>query len=367
MPSVDSEGDPVATKDSSYSGRTGWSEGDSVSIVDFIERIHGYRRVIATVAIAVASLYLLVSFLMVLLSPSVTMVALNFHLNFEGVSEGRYPNGTKFGVQDIVSVPVLGQVHEANDLEQFLPMQEFSDALFIAQENHSAELLDKEYLARLSDSGLKTVERLRLEEEYRAKRNALKAVDYSLNFVREQGRLRIPTTLVEKVLPDILKTWANHADQRRGILKYKKIVYSPDFIRKELLNSEDYVVAADILRSRTRTTLGSLDGVAELPGAEVIRVGEEGISLAEVKIHLQDILRLRLEPLLMFLRTTGVSKDPRTAARYFETRFAKITSRLDRANEEIEILEEALDRYLRERPGQARGEEECTVLSVISR
>ena len=281
-------------------------------------------------------------------TPVLTKVTLEFHLDFQGVEHDKYPNGTDFSIQEILSVPVLSSVYEANELQSHLSLQEFFDSVFVSDESDSVELLDAEYRGKLADSKLNTVDRLRIEEEFRSKRKALKSADYSLNFLCEQGLVRMPTSQIGKVLSDILATWADFADERKGVLRYKISPYSQNFVRTDFLKSEDYIVAVDLLRSKIKLAQENMRRIAELPGAEVIRVGEEKISLAEVRLSLEDTLRLRVEPLLVQLRAGGVSKDPEAALNYFKTRLYDVKLRREDKERRIQTLREALNQYLLE-------------------
>ena len=52
------------------------------------------------------------------------------------------------------------------------------------------------------------------------------------------------------------------------------------------------------------------------------------MSLAEVRASLEDIVRFELQPLDGFIRSNGLSKDPRTLGTYFENQLFQI--KLDR-------------------------------------
>ena len=73
-------------------------------------------------------------------------------------------------------------------------------------------MLDQEYQGRFSDAKMALVDRQLLEEEYRAKREALKVAEFSLNFLRHETTGSVPKGLASKVLTDILTTWAENAD-----------------------------------------------------------------------------------------------------------------------------------------------------------
>ena len=346
MPNSDDKQDPVRTRDSDLTPGNSWAEEDTISVADAIRKLYSYRLILAGVTIGVTVLFLLLSLILFFFTPVQVVVTVGFHLDFDGVDRGEYPNQMKFSVQDIVSVPVLTEVYEVHGLEQFLSLQEFFDSVFVLEESASAQLLDKEYHSKLSDLKMSAVDRLRLEDEYRAKRQTLKAADYTLNFVREQGVIKIPTTLVSKILTEILANWADYADKTKGALKYRIPTYSKNFIRKETLKSEDYVVAIDLLRSRFYKVLENVNSTAGIPGAQLVRVGPDRFSLAEVRAILLDTLQLKVEPLLMTLQSTGVSKNPQAAFNYYESRLYNLELNREDANRRIQTLREALDHYL---------------------
>ncbi len=133
-----------------------------------------------------------------LLSPSVSIATVGFRLNFDGADRNMYPNGTTFSPQEIVSVPILTRVYENNLLKQYLRTDEFYTALFVSALNTRVELLDAEYMARLQDARLSTVDRQRIEEEYKAKRQQLKTAHYNLTLTTPSGLTRVPEVVVKK-------------------------------------------------------------------------------------------------------------------------------------------------------------------------
>ena len=277
------------------------------------------------------------------------------------MDRGEYPNGMKFSSAEIVSTPILAKVFEANDLEQYLTLQEFSDAIFILESNPSIQLLDQEYQARLSDTKMPLIDRQLLEEEYRAQREALKVADFSLNLLRHETAGSIPGGLASKVLTDILATWAENADQRKGALKYRTAVYSRNFVRKDVIAAEDYIVGVDILRSKINQLLDNIKKVSQIPGANVVRVGEKRISLAEVEANLRDSLNFKLRPLVGLIRSAGLLKDSESTLLYVEKRLFDIKLESEESDQRVRILQDALNQYMQEKgsrllqPGEGRG------------
>ena len=80
--------------------------------------------------------------------------------------------------------------------------------------------------AKLAASGLSLVDRRRIEDDFRTRRQGLTDPRFSLN-LREDARVaRMPPSLVSKVLDDTLATWARRAAERKGALRYNIPVFS---------------------------------------------------------------------------------------------------------------------------------------------
>ena len=61
----------------------------------------------------------------------------------------------------------------------------------------------------------------------------------------------------------------------------------------------------------------NIEQIKELPGATVMRSGDDRISLEEARAELEDILRFQVQPLVLrTLREPGFSEDPRELDSY---------------------------------------------------
>jgi len=126
----------------------------------------------------------------------------------------------------MVSTPVLSEVFKANDLQRYTAFAKFKDAVFVLQTNRDLELLSCEYTAKLSDSKLGPVDRARLEEEFRKKRESLGSAGFSLNIRRNETLLTMPDAML----------------------------------------SEDYIISVDLLRTKIERILKSVVVMSEIPG-----------------------------------------------------------------------------------------------------
>src|SRR5512142_1495989 len=90
-----------------------------ISISRLVNTLHAYAPVILLVMAAIAGLYVAVAVAVYVFSPAQRITSLRFRLDFDGASDGRYPNGLKFATSDITSMPVLLKVYESNHLDRF--------------------------------------------------------------------------------------------------------------------------------------------------------------------------------------------------------------------------------------------------------
>lgn len=100
-----------------------------------------------------------------------------------------------------------------------LSLHDFLDSIYVSDESESVELLDHQYRAKLADSKFNAVDRVRLEDEYGEKREDLKSAKHSLNYFRQRGVVVVPTDQIGKILSEIISTWAEHVEERKGALK----------------------------------------------------------------------------------------------------------------------------------------------------
>ena len=271
---------------------------------------------------------------------------LEFRLLFEGASQGQYPNGTLFSSAEITSTPVLTEVFEANDLERYGSYEDFKNSVFVLQSNPELELLSYEYQAKLAASGLSPVDRRRIEDDFRTRRQSLTDPRFSLT-LREDARVaRMPPSLVSKVLDDTLATWARQADERKGALRYNIPVFSRNILRRDLIEAEDYITGIDILRAQVRRIIANIDEIATLPGAAVIRLDDGRTSLAEIRVNLEDVLRFQIQPLVGMIRMTGLSRDPESLGRYIDDQFFQVSLQRGEAEKRVAAVQESLRAYM---------------------
>lgn len=319
---------------------------DEISLQPLFRSIWLYRRVIGGVVAGVMACFVVAALAAFVFLPVERLGMLEFRLLFVGADRGEYPNGMPFSSAEITATPVLTEVFETNELERYGSYKNFGDSIFILRSDPELELLSYEYQARLADSRLTPVDRARIEDEFRSKREGLTDPRFSLTLREDRRVTQMPPSLVSKVLDDTLATWARQADERKGALQYDISIYSKNILRRNVIETEDYLTAIDILRTQVQRVLTTVDEIAALPGAAVIRTGEDRVSLAEIRAGLDDVLRFELQPLIDMIRTTGLSTDPQALDLYVTDQLFQIGLQREEAQNNVNAVRNSLRDYM---------------------
>jgi len=298
---------------------------DEVSLKPYFETLWDYRRVIGASVVGVVALYVVGVLLVFLLAPAERLGSIQFRLLFDGAEKGEYPNGSLFSASEIVGGPVLTEVFKANDLQRFGKYADFQDSVFVLQSNLDLELLAYEYRARLAEALVDPV--------------------YTISMRRQERLTTLPRALMNKVLLDILNVWAKQAEERKGATKYNVDVLSPSILQREMLDREEYLVAIDILRAKSSRVLATIDEIAKLPGAKTIHVGEERLTLADVRAGLEDVVRFKLEPLLGLIRSEGITRDPRALSLYANNQLFQLRQEQQESAARVQALQASVREF----------------------
>ncbi len=277
--------------------------------------------------------------LVVGLQPSVTQATVVARLTFAGVDKGKYPNGTAFSPSDLVDTPVMQKVYEQNRLERQISFADFKEAFIVTNQNPAIERVQREYRALLDNRQLSVADRQKLEAEFESKAKSVMNGEYTVSVASSDRFFTSSPTLVAKLLEDVLEVWARLSESK-GIYLYDIELYSPNIIRLQSLAKDDYMMVYDQLRVSIDRILDNLDKLSKLPGANLVKAGEEGTTVADLRAHLNDILKFRLPAISGMIRQGGLSREREVSSIY-------INEQLFRLNMEVEALTKRRDMYVR--------------------
>jgi hypothetical protein len=325
-------------------------EESPISITHLVSTLARYRYVILASIAIVMFVYVTLAIAAYLLAPSQEVTSIAFRVEFEGADRGEYPNGAKFSSSEIVSTPILTQVYRANSIKRFGSFSAFKRSIFIQESSRAQAALDREYQGKLSDPKLNAVERARIESEYQLKRDSLRHSEYSINFLRSRDTMRLPPMMVEKVLRDVLSAWALAADQEKGALSYRLPVASRNALHPEIITANEPVIALDILRTRLGLAAYDMGSMMKIPSADVIRVGENRISLADVRVAVGDLDRYRIQPLLLDLIARRKLRDSHEVETFFASQLEYSKRQMSEATMRVDAMREALRTFSGDSP-----------------
>ncbi|HSP16268.1 MAG TPA: hypothetical protein VLV78_16085 [Thermoanaerobaculia bacterium] len=322
-------------------------EGTSepIYISRFVHVLGTYRTTILLSLIAVVVSYAIIAIVLYLTAPAQRVTSQRFRLDFERASEGRYPNGARFSIADVVGTPILQRAFRANHLSGTMGFAELTQSVFILESNAASELLAAEFQSKLADPRLTPVDRERIQNEYELKRQSISKNEYSINLVRRDGLHAIPEPIVRKVLLDILDGWADFAVNQQQVLSYRISVLSPDILKPNAIELSDPIAAIEVLRGKTNRVIQNIKEIEGLPSGNLVRTPSDRISLPEVRLRLEEIIRFRLEPLVTRVKASGLITDPGATTRFIETQLAYDQRQLQSKLTEADTTRQAIALY----------------------
>ena len=320
----------------------------SISLSHLYHVLRDYSGVIVITLLAVMLGYAILAITIYLTRPTARVTSQQFRLNFEGATEGRYPNGLKFSPVEIVSTPVLQKVYERNELSRFMTLADFGRSVFVLESNPAFDALQREYQARLADTKLTALDRDRIQKEFELKRDALAKNEFSLNFQHNKANSRVPISVVRSVVVDTLNVWADVAVNEQHVVDYRVPVLSPEVIGTRTVPDEDYVPTLLVLRAQVIKVLSNAGEVMKLPGAELVRTSDN-ISLEEIRLQLEEIIRFRIDPLMTYAIERNLMKDPAATLRFANNQLAYDKRLLDAQTARAEAIRQTLAIYTQPR------------------
>ena len=320
---------------------------EPVSVSRFVRVYHGYRKTILVSLAAVAILYGIAALVIYLTAPSVRVISQPFSLDFKHAEDGTYPNGEAFSVNEIIAEPILAGVFKETHMNEYMSFRQFVGSIYVSQANPEYDKLLRQYQPRLNDPKLSTAERQQVEKDFEEKKASLKKNLYALNFTNPNGVKEVPQEFVKRALSTILARWADWAQAEGRVTSYDATILSPAVLDDTPRSNQ--IIAIRILIKRLARVLDNIDDLAQLPSANVARTPTDHLSLAELRIKIEDLIRFRLEPEVAAARAANAPADAETN-RFLQTQLAYDQRQLQSYEDAITAVRDALALYTSERP-----------------
>lgn len=300
--------------------------------------------VVITIAIGASALYYYYSL------PYSEIAELNFSLTFEGAYENRYPNGTSFSEEDIISTQVLQQVYDDLRLDAIFPsFNFFKNSISVQRYNPSLAFLTYEFNAKLRNKDLSSSERYEIEREFFRQTGALQAKpQFTLSLIFPVGDKQfISRNISGEILYAIIKVWRIQSQNIYGVTKYN-ISFIRDPIGEKFLDNTDYFQTTDRLRAVLDILNAEVQELKKLPNTQNIFLDKNGqkYSLMDIEYKIANIRDYLINPLLDLVKNSGVISQNRSSQVYIESNIAGLELKRENLLARKDFLENLLIRKI---------------------
>jgi hypothetical protein len=110
------------------------------------------------------------------------------------------------------------------------------------------------------------------------------------------------------------------------------------------VETADPVAAVQVLRNKITQVILNTHEMANIPSVELIRTARERMSLAEIRLRLEDIVRFQLEPIVLEARDSNGANTAATI-QFLESQLSYDQRRLAAKQEHINSIRDALALY----------------------
>ena len=259
--------------------------------------------------------------------------------SFDGVEDGRYPNGSPFHIGDLVTPKLLAALYDSHGLGE----RGVSEAMFasaFAIEPHAPEY---RYIVnrgeQLAERGT-PAELVALQEQLSAELRRAGSGAARLSF-RPLSPLPLDEGDIGKLLLDLPRLWATEATATYGVFGPDIYVHSPDLFDSAELEAMEYIAALAAIRRKADALLNSVHNMTMVPHANLVRDPESGAGLLDVQDAVHGLMD-RVRRLSATVVQLGLAKDRISVTREYEQRVAGLTAAADVATERVTALQQGL-------------------------
>ena len=259
--------------------------------------------------------------------------------SFDGVEDGRYPNGSPFHIGDLVTSKLVSALYDLHALaDRGVARPVFASAFAI--EPYSPE---RGYILRrrqqLADRGT-PAELVVLQQQLAAELRRAESGAARLSF-RPLSPLPLADGDISKLLLDLPRLWAKEATEQYGVFGPDVPVYTPALFDLAETEQLEYIAALESIRDKATRFLESVHDAMAIPHANAVRDPETGAGLLEVQDAVHGLVD-RVRRLSADVVHLGLAKDRPALTRQYERRVAGLAEAANVASDRVTALRAAL-------------------------
>lgn len=247
-----------------------------------------------------------------------------FSLNFDGLSSGKFPNGSVFEINDILNNMVLNRVYQQNRLEDYgIKLSEFRRAVNIQPYAPNADFIREKYRNLLADKKLTAVQVAEIEAELELELKTARSSSVQLKMILPQGQ-SLTKDIAEKVLLDISTVWADRAINELGVLKPELAIYSERIFDPVRFENLDYLLGIDLITNSIALVRANIQELQKQPNAATLVDDESGFTLADLDKAIKDIADYDIRQIVDPIDELGIARDESVVRLHYARRFADL-------------------------------------------
>lgn len=263
-----------------------------------------------------------------------------FELNFEGLSQQRFPDGTPFLLSEVVGRPVLAKVHEDLALlaTHDLSLLELSNALQIAPYSADYQRLVQTARSQVKSETLEG-DLSRISQQLGTDLKAAQSGAMQLSLVLPQSRA-LEDAVAFEILESVVRAWAVSAVNDRGVLGLDVPIYTAIMFDASRFKLLDYLVAIELLIENIDLVQANIERVQQVPNASNIRDTQTQFNLEDTAKALVDVAQIDLQLLADPIRQFGLSQDPNTMRLLYQRRMAELKIARDSLQDRVQATQD---------------------------
>jgi hypothetical protein len=267
--------------------------------------------------------------------------SIQVHFNFEGASEGKFPNNSQFSPQQMLSGSVISELFKKLNTEDFTSA-ELADAIRITPSIHGSDLLETVIIDLVSkNKGLSTNDFSAAVNEYssaltnQSKTNVILAMDLSfVNGNKDRAAY---------ILTEIPKIWATQALEIRGVFT---TTIPPISQLNNGMMSDELLVQVNILADTHILLSDHVELMIRDTGNSAIKDPSTGLSLPDLahKLELEEKYRISILKELVVKHGVGVT-DNGFYRGFREARLGALKREQAKIQRLVLVYEDAINRF----------------------
>lgn len=287
-----------------------------------------------------------------LLSPTSLSYSRVVQFTFKGAEQAQYPNGTPFRIADVVAPSVLGEAYDINGLgEQEVPEAAFVQSFNIQPYAPDYNLIVEKYQAAMKRKGITGEEITELQAKMKSELTQASARSALISFKAAKG-VALSEEIVNKVLLDVPRLWAEKAITKDGVLDLDLTLYSSKMFDRDRFDSLDYMIAIDLVQDNVRLIQQNIKVLTGQPNGKLVRDEETGYRLPDLEKSISDVVAFDLQQLITPIQDLGVTKDQSVVRLYYQYKIKELEREKAFELSQAELIRQALDEYARSVSGR---------------